>query len=57
MTMLVPYKVLLPKWVFEYAKTDHEILTKAIQYMQRYPHYTVIRVEKQFAICERFGRM
>jgi len=53
--MLVPYKVLLPQWVFEHVETDQEVLTNTIQYIQRYPHYTVNRIENGFAICERIN--
>lgn len=53
--MLAPYRVLLPRWVFEHAETDQEVLKNAIHYMQRYPHYTVIHVENRFAICERIN--
>lgn len=50
--MLVPYKVLLPEYVFE-SKNEEEIWSKALKYMESYPHYHVIRIENKFAICER----
>lgn len=51
--MNVPYKVLLPKRIFEGQKSEKEILSLAKEYMQRYPHYSFICIENGFAICER----
>lgn len=47
--MLVPYRVLLPNWVFS---NNRVIESHLKQYMQRYPHYSVIRVEGMYAICK-----
>ncbi|MBP1950258.1 hypothetical protein [Virgibacillus litoralis] len=51
--MLVPFRVLLPKWVYDKAENQQEIHNKALEYMQRYPHYTVTNIKNGFAICER----
>ena len=51
--MLVNYRVLLPKWVFESSLTNDDVQAKALNYMQRYPHYIVIKIENGFAICSR----
>lgn len=47
------YKVLLPDWVFLNKNNDLIISENLNKYMQRYPEYIVIKVEKGFAICER----
>ncbi|WP_200411395.1 hypothetical protein [Virgibacillus salexigens] len=54
--MLVPYKVLLPKWVYEQPISEDEFYSSVLQYMQRYPHYHVLYVENGFAICERIAK-
>ncbi|WP_026908925.1 hypothetical protein [Paucisalibacillus globulus] len=51
--MLVPYKVLLPKRIFKKAKSEQEVQALTKEYMQRYPHYSLIDIENGFAICER----
>lgn len=51
--MFVPYKVLLPKHIFKGQKSEKEVLALTKEYMQRYPHYTLIRIENGFAVCER----
>ncbi|UFU00341.1 hypothetical protein KO561_05160 [Radiobacillus kanasensis] len=51
--MQVPFRVLLPKRIFEQSRNKDEILSAIKEYMQRYPNYVVLRVEKHFAICER----
>ncbi|WP_096269476.1 hypothetical protein [Paucisalibacillus globulus] len=51
--MLVPFRVLLPKRIFEDAKTEQEVQALTKEYMQRYPHYFLIYIENGFAICER----
>jgi len=48
--LIVPYRVLLPKWVFE---NEKQVMTRAKRYMQRYPHYSLIRIENGFAICDK----
>lgn len=47
--VLVPYRVRLPDWVFQNNKA---IENRLKNYMQRYPHYSVIDVKGKFAICE-----
>ena len=51
--MLNPYKVLLPKWVFKEEDNEKQVQARAQYYMQRYPHYNLIRIENGFAICGR----
>lgn len=48
--MHVYSRVLLPKWVFE-ANSDSEVSQNVSLYMQRYPHYAVVRLEDRFALC------
>jgi hypothetical protein len=47
----VLYKVLLPKWIWEEAKNKEDLKRLVLQYMQRYPEYTVKSVKDGFAIC------
>jgi hypothetical protein len=47
----VPYKVLLPKWIWEEAKDKEDLKKLVLQYMQRYPEYIVKTVKDGFAIC------
>lgn len=47
----VLYKVLLPKWIWEEAKDREHLKRLVLQYMQRYPEYTVKSVKGRFAIC------
>lgn len=50
----VPYKVLLPKWIWEEAQNEVHFKQLVLQYMQKsYPYYKVIKVKEKFAICER----
>jgi hypothetical protein len=49
----VSYKILLPKWIWEEAKDKEHLKRLVLQYMQRYPEYTVKSVKDGFAICER----
>ena len=51
--MLVPYKVLLPKRLFQENKIDEELMDLVLDYMERYPHYHIVSIENGFAICER----
>lgn len=53
--MLVPYKVLLPKRIFNKAKDEKEVQALVLDYMQRYPHYSLIDIENGFAICDRIN--
>ncbi|WP_200411332.1 hypothetical protein [Virgibacillus salexigens] len=45
-------KVLLPAWIFEQAQDKEEIKRLVLDYMQRYPGYTVLKVTGRFAVCE-----
>ena len=45
------YKVLLPRWIWEEAKDTEHFKKLVLQYMLRYPHYTVKSVKDGFAIC------
>jgi hypothetical protein len=49
----VPYKVLLPKWIWEKAKSKEELKSLILQYMKRYPYYHVSGIQNGKAICER----
>jgi len=49
----VPYKVLLPKWIWEEAKDKEDLKRLVLQYMRRYPEYTVKSVKGRFAVCVR----
>jgi hypothetical protein len=51
----VSYKILLPKWIWEEAKDKEHFKQLVLQYMRRYPEYTVKSVKDGFAICERKG--
>lgn len=48
--MRVYSRVLLPRWVFD-AKDEQEVKRNVFVYMQRYPHYAVVRLENEFALC------
>jgi hypothetical protein len=45
-------KVLLPAWIFEQAQDKEHLKKLVLNYMKRYPEYTVKRVNNQFAECE-----
>ena len=46
-------KVLLPSSIFERARGDKNKLRRLIvEYMKRYPNYTILKVQGKFAICE-----
>ena len=46
-------KVLLPAWIFEQAGDDKNKLRRlVVEYMERYPDYTILKVQGQFAICD-----
>lgn len=51
----VPYKVLLPAWIWEKATDTDQLKELVLQYMRRYPEYYVRKVKGRFAICERKG--
>jgi len=46
-------KVLLPPRIFKEAGDDKQELKRLIvQYMERYPNYTIKKVKDGFAVCE-----
>jgi len=46
-------RVLLPRSIFEQAGDDKQELRRLIvKYMERYPDYTIIRVQGKFAVCD-----
>jgi hypothetical protein len=49
----VPYKVLLPAWIWEEAHDKEEFKRNLARYMVRYPHYIVKGIKDGFALCER----
>lgn len=51
--MFVPYKVLLPDWVFAQPGKEREL---AETYLQRYPHYHLIKIDNRLAVCERVNQ-
>jgi len=46
-------KVLLPSWIWEKAENKEHFKELVLDYMQRYPEYTVKSVIGRFAICIR----
>ena len=49
----VPHKVLLPSWIWEEAKDKEHLKQLILQYMTRYPDYSIKKVKGRFAICVR----
>ncbi|MGG3890074.1 hypothetical protein [Metabacillus fastidiosus] len=49
----VPYKVLLPKRLWEEARDKKHLKELILIYMKRYPHYVIRTVKDGFAECER----
>jgi hypothetical protein len=49
----VPYKVLLPEWIWEEAKDKEDLKKLVLQYMRKYPHYSIKKIKGSLAICER----
>lgn len=45
-------RVVLPDWIWEQSKNETEIKKHILQYMQRYPDYTILKVKGRHAICE-----
>ncbi|EWG12721.1 hypothetical protein PBF_04260 [Cytobacillus firmus DS1] len=45
--------VLLPAWIWEEAKDKEHLKKLVLQYMQRYPDYTIKGIKNGFAVCER----
>lgn len=45
-------RVRLPEWVFTQAGDDKNKLRELVlDYMKRYPSYTILRVKNGFAVC------
>lgn len=44
--------VRLPEWIFEQAQDKEEIKSRVLNYMRRYPGYTVLKVKGRYAVCE-----
>lgn len=44
--------VRLPDWIWEKAKNEEHLKELVLQYMQRYPDYTLIEIKGRFAVCE-----
>jgi hypothetical protein len=49
----VPHKVLLPSWIWEKAQDKDHLKQLVLNYMKRYPDYSIKKVKGRFAICER----
>lgn len=50
----VPYRVLLPNWCKEKARTKDEFKANIAKYMRdSYPNYIVFKVEDGYALCRR----
>lgn len=45
--------VLLPSQIFKEAKDKDHLKKLVLEYMQRYPDYTVKSIKDRFAVCER----
>jgi len=45
--------VLLPEWIWEEAKDKEHLKKLVLQYMRRYPDYTIKGVKNRMAICIR----
>lgn len=44
-------KVVLPRWIWEQAKDKEDFKRLVLQYMERYPDYSVKSVKDGLAIC------
>lgn len=50
----VPFRVLLPKSIWEDARSKEHFKQLLSEYMKiSYPHYIVTMIEKPYALCER----
>jgi hypothetical protein len=49
----VPFKVLLPNRIWEQRSNKEIFKTEVKKYMERYPHYKVLKVADQMAWCQR----
>lgn len=47
------YNVLLPDWIWEKAQNMEDVKRNVLAYMKRYPHYKVVKVSNQCAVCVR----
>lgn len=45
--------VLLPEWIWRDALDKDHFKKLVLQYMRRYPDYTVKSIKGRFAICDR----
>jgi hypothetical protein len=45
--------VLMPVWIYEQAEDKEHFKKLVLQYMRRYPDYTVKAIRNGFAVCER----
>lgn len=45
--------VLLPAWIWEKATDKNHLRQLVLEYMRRYPNYTVKAVKNGFAVCIR----
>lgn len=45
--------VLLPDWIFDQAKDKKQLKRLVLDYMKRYPDYTVKKIKNRMAECER----
>lgn len=53
----MPYRVLLPKSVFKKSRNERELHLNVSNYMEKYSYYTVLKIEKGFAICGRVNEI
>lgn len=49
----VPFRVLLPKRIFQEARDQDHLKMLVLEYMQCYPDYAVRKIKDGFAVCER----
>lgn len=49
----IPYKVLLPERLWKEANDKKHLKRLVLEYMERYPHYKVIKIQGKFAVCIR----
>lgn len=45
--------VLLPAWIFKQAKDKDHLKQLVLDYMRKYPDYTIKSIKNGFAVCER----
>jgi len=44
--------VRLPEWIWEQAQDKEELKQLIVNYMKRYPNYTILKVKGKFAVCQ-----